>query len=126
MINFIKDNRFSDFLNKVALVSKIQTDSSYIDLSPNDLFDGEIGTILVKNGSDILYKGNSDVTFVNLSYLFPYLIEPKKYLLEQGINKKVTWVKNSSSINKTWKFLGYQCPFSTTCNQCAVLEYYSA
>jgi len=122
MINFIKDNRFPTFLDRLSSVSRNETDTSYIDLSPNGLFDGDIGTILIKNGSDILYQENSASDFVNLSQLFPYIVAPRKYLLEQGINQKVTWVKNSSSTSKTWKFLGYTGPFNTTCNTC-VPEY---
>ena len=125
MINFIKDNRFADFLDKLAIVSRNQTDSSYIDLSPNDLFDGDIGIVLVKNGSDILYRYNTDSDFTNLSLMFPYIVEPRKYLLTQGINYKVTWVKNSSYYNKRWQFLGYTCPFNSVCNPCPVVYYYA-
>jgi hypothetical protein len=125
MINFIRDNRFPAFLDRLISVSRNETDISYIDLSPNNLFDGDIGTILVKNGSDILYQENTNSDFVNLSQLLPYVVAPRKYLLEQGLNQKVTWVKNSSSISKTWKFLGYTCPFNTACNTC-VAEYYSS
>jgi len=125
MINFIKDNRFPTFLDRLISVSRNETDTSYIDLSPNNLFDGDIGTILVKNGSDILYQENTDSDFVNISHLFPYIVAPRKYLLEQGINKRVTWVKNSSSVSKTWKFLGYTCPFNTVCAQCPVPYYYT-
>lgn len=125
MINFIKDNRFSEFLDKLTNVSRNQADSSYIDLSPNNLFDGEIGTVLVKNGSDILYQKNTDTEFVNLSQLFPYIVTPRKYLLEKGINKKATWVKNSSTELKTWKFLGYTCPFDSVCVACPVNYVYT-
>jgi hypothetical protein len=124
MINFIKDNRFPNFLDKLISVSRNETNTYYIDLSPNNLFDGYIGTILVKNGSDILYQENTDSDFVNLSQLFPYIVAPRKYLLEQGINKKATWVKNSSSEEKIWKFLGYTCPFNSACNPCSVVSYY--
>ena len=124
MINFIKDNRFPIFLDKLISVSRNETNASYIDLSPNNLFDGNIGTILVKNGSDILYQENTDSDFVNLSQLFPYIVAPRKYLLEQGINKKATWVKNTNFESKNWKFLGYTCPFNTACNACAVVSYY--
>ena len=123
MINFIKDNRFPTFLDKLISVSRNETDTSYIDLSPNNIFDGFIGTVLVKNGSDILYQENTDSDFVNLSQLFPYIVAPRKYLLEQGINQKVTWVKNTNSETKTWKFLGYTCPFNAVCNPCPVVYY---
>jgi hypothetical protein len=125
MINFIKDNRFPTFLDKLTSVSRNETNASYVDLSPDDIFDGDIGTILIKNGSDILYKKNSDSDFVNLSQLFPYIVAPRKYLLEQGLNKKVTWVKNTSSASKIWKFLGYTCPFNTVCNPCPTVYYYA-
>jgi hypothetical protein len=125
MINFIKDNRFPTFLDKLISVSRNETNASYIDLSPNNLFDGDIGTILIKNGSDILYQENTDSDFVNLSQLFPYIVAPRKYLLEQGINKKITWVKNTTSESKTWKFLGYTCPFNTVCSPCPVVYYYA-
>ena len=125
MINFIKDNRFPTFLEKLANVSRNQTNAAYIDLSPNDLFDGTMGTVLVKNGSDILYQENTDSEFINLSQLFPYVVAPHKYLLEQGINYRVTWIKNTNSESKMWKFLGYTCPFNSVCNPCPV-TYYSA
>lgn len=126
MINFIKDNRFATFLDKLAAVSFQETDISYIDLSPNNLFDGELGIVLVKNGSDILYKTNTDIDFINLSQLFPYVVSSRKYLLERGINKKVTWVKNTSLNSKSWKFLGYTCPFDSVCSPCPVTYYYSS
>jgi hypothetical protein len=124
MINFIQDNRFPQFLDKLATVSRNQTDINYIDLSPNDIFDGDMGIILVKNGSDILYKYNTDDDFTNLSNMFPYIVEPRKVLLTQGINYKATWVKSSSSLQKKWQFLGYTCPFNTVCNPCPVVYYY--
>lgn len=120
MINFIKDNRFPKFLDKLVNISLTQTDVFYIDLSPNNLFDGAIGTVLVKNGSDILYRENTDTDFINISQLFPYIVAPRKILLEQGINKKVTWVKNTSTESKIWKFLGYNCPFDSVCVACPV------
>lgn len=126
MLNFIKDNRFALFLDKLTIVSRYQTDLSYVDISPNGVFNGDIGTVLVKNGSDILYKSNDTTDFVNLSALFPYVVRPRKYLLERGINKKVTWIKNSSSEKKNWKFLGYTCPFDSTCVQCMPSYYYYA
>lgn len=119
MLNFIYDNRLAIFLNRLADVSKSQSDISYIDLSPDNLFDGEIGTILVKNGSDILFKENADSVYTNLSTLVPYLINPLKYALERGVNKNVTWIKNSSTSHKTWKFLGYKTPFDGPCDACA-------
>jgi hypothetical protein len=122
MINFIKDNRFATFLDRLATISRNQTSDEYIDLSPNDLFDGDRGIVLVKNGSDILYRNNDDSEFINLSSLFPYIVEPRKVLLTQGINQRVTWIKNSTSKQKTWKFLGYICPFDVACPAC----YYSA
>jgi hypothetical protein len=125
MINFIKDNRFPTFLDKLISVSRNETDTSYIDLSPNNIFDGFIGTVLVKNGSDILYQENTDSDFVNLSQMFPYIVAPRKYLLEQGINQKVTWVKNTNFETKTWKFLGYTCPFNSVCSPCPVVYYYA-
>jgi hypothetical protein len=124
MINFIQDNRFSAFLDRLIDISRNETDSDYIDLSTNDIFDGPMGTVLIKNGSDILFQENEDSDFTNLSTMFPYIVEPRKYLLEQGINQKVTWVKNSSSSEKTWKFLGYTCPFNDVCDPCPVLYYY--
>jgi hypothetical protein len=124
MINFIQDNRFPQFLDKLATVSRNQTDINYIDLSPNDIFDGDMGIILVKNGSDILYKYNTDDDFTNLSNMFPYIVEPRKVLLTQGINYKATWVKSSSSLQKKWQFLGYTCPFNTVCNPCPAVYYY--
>lgn len=117
MINFIKDNRFSKFLDKLTAASRYQT-STYIDLSPNDIFDGEIGTILVKNESDILYKTNTDEDFTNLSALFPHIVSSRKYLLERGLNKRATWIKNSTTTQKTWKFLGFTCPFDSMCDTC--------
>jgi len=47
IVNFIKDNRFPKFINKLASNSLNQTDSAYIDDSPNGIFDGDIGTVLV-------------------------------------------------------------------------------
>ena len=119
-VNFIKDNRFSKFINKLASNSLNQTDSAYVDDSPNGIFDGDIGTILVKDGKSILYKTNTDDTFTNLSDYYKSVVDSKSELLTSGINKKATWIKNSSSTEKTWKFLGYTCPFDSTCAPCPV------
>ena len=63
----------SNFIG-LAFNSLNQTDSTYIDDSPNGIFDGDIGTILVKDGKDILYKTNTDVEFTNISsYFLPVL-----------------------------------------------------
>jgi len=119
-VNFIKDNRFSKFINKLASNSLNQTDSTYVDDSPNGIFDGDIGTILVKDGKSILYKTNTDDTFTNLSDYYKSIVDAKSELLTSGINKRATWIKNSSSTEKTWKFLGYTCPFDSTCAPCPV------
>lgn len=119
-VNFIKDNRFSKFINKLASNSLNQTDSTYVDDSPNGIFDGDIGTVLVKDGKSILYKTNIDDTFTNLSDYYKSVVDSKSELLTSGINKKATWIKNSSSTEKTWKFLGYTCPFDSTCAPCPV------
>ena len=119
-VNFIKDNRFSKFINKLASNSLNQTDSTYVDDSPNGIFDGDIGTVLVKDGKSILYKTNTDDTFTNLSDYYKSVVDSKSELLTSGINKKATWIKNSSSTEKTWKFLGYTCPFDSTCAPCPV------
>ena len=119
-VNFIKDNRFPKFINKLASNSLNQTDSTYVDDSPNGIFDGDIGTILVKDGKSILYKTNTDDTFTNLSDYYKSIVDSKSELLTSGINKKATWIKNSSSTEKTWKFLGYTCPFDSTCTPCPV------
>lgn len=123
-VNFIKDNRFPKFINKLASNSLNQTDSAYVDDSPNGIFDGDIGTILVKDGKSILYKTNTDDTFTNLSDYYKSIVDAKSELLTSGINKKATWIKNSSSTEKTWKFLGYTCPFDSTCAPCPVSYVY--
>ena len=60
IVNFIKDNRFPKFINQLTSNSLNQTDSTYVDTSPNGIFDGDIGTVLIKDGIDILYKTNND------------------------------------------------------------------
>lgn len=120
IVNFIKDSRFPTFINKLASNSLNQTDSTYIDDSPNGIFDGDIGTILTKDGRDILYKSNTDTEFTNISIYFKTVVDSKSGLLTSGLNKRATWIKNSSSTDKTWKFLGYTCPFDSTCAACPV------
>jgi len=120
IVNFIKDNRFPKFINQLTSNSLNQTDSTYVDTSPNGIFDGDIGTVLIKDGRDILYKTNTDTEFTNLSSYFKNVVDAKSGLLTSGINKKATWIKNSSSTEKTWKFLGYTCPFDSTCAQCPI------
>jgi hypothetical protein len=124
MINFIKDNRFAKFLDRLATVSRNQVDDSYIDNSPTGLFDGSIGTVLVKNGSDILYRENTDTEFNNISSLLPYIVTKRKYLLDSGVNAQATWVKVSDLTEKQWKFLGYTTPFSSRCDPCNIPLYY--
>ena len=120
IVNFIKDNRFPKFINQLTSNSLNQTDSTYVDTIPNGIFDGDIGTVLIKDGRDILYKTNTDTEFTNLSSYFQSVVDAKSGLLTSGINKKATWIKNSSSTEKTWKFLGYTCPFDSTCAQCPI------
>ena len=120
IVNFIKDSRFPTFINKLASNSLNQTDSTYVDDSPDGIFDGDIGTVLIKDGKDILYRSNTDTEFTNLSSYFQTIVNEKSGLLTSGINKKATWIKNSSSTEKTWKFLGYTCPFDSTCAPCPI------
>ena len=120
IVNFIKDSRFPKFINKLASNSLNQTDSTYVDDSPNGIFDGDIGTVLIKDGRDILYKTNTDTEFTNISSYFKSVVDAKSGLLTDGINKKATWIKNSYSTEKTWKFLGYTCPFDSTCASCPI------
>ena len=120
IVNFIKDSRFPTFINKLASNSLNQTDSTYIDDSPNGIFDGDIGTILIKDGKDILYRTNTDIEFTNISSYFKSVVDAKSGLLTSGINQKATWIKNSSSTEKTWKFLGYISPFDSTCAACPI------
>jgi hypothetical protein len=101
IVNFIKDNRFPKFINKLTSNSLNQTDSTYVDTSPNGIFDGDIGTVLIKDGIDILYKTNTDTEFTNLSSYFQTIVNEKSGLLTSGINKKATWIKNSSSTDNS-------------------------
>ena len=75
---------------------------------------------MVKDGKDILYRTNTDTEFTNISSYFKTVVDAKSGLLTSGINKKATWIKNSSSTEKTWKFLGYTCPFDSTCVSCPI------
>jgi hypothetical protein len=118
--NFIKDNRFPTFIDKLAFNSLNQTDITYVDTSPDGIFDGDIGIVLIKDGKDILYRTSTDTGFTNISSYFKTVVDAKSGLLTSGINKKATWIKNSSSEEKTWKFLGYISPFSGTCASCPV------
>ena len=123
MIHFIKDNRFVTFLDRLVYISKYEKSNSYIDMSPQNLFDAPNGTVLVKVGTDIMYKSPGDESFTNLSNMFPYLIAPRRVLLEQGINKNVTWIKNSATSLKTWKFIGYITPYGSDCLACPLVYY---
>ena len=120
IVNFIKDNRFPKCINKLASNSLNQTDSTYVDDSPDGIFDGDIGTVLIKDGKDILYRTNTDTEFTNISSYYKTVVDAKSGLLTSGINKKATWIKNSSSTEKSWKFLGYTCPFDSTCAACPI------
>ena len=120
IVNFIKDNRFPKFINKLASNSLNQTDSTYVDDSPDGIFDGDIGTVLIKDGKDILYRTNTDTEFTNISSYYKTVVDAKSGLLTSGINKKATWIKNSSSTEKSWKFLRYTCPFDSTCAACPI------
>jgi hypothetical protein len=101
IVNFIKDNRFPKFINKLASNSLNQTDSTYVDDSPDGIFDGDIGTVLIKDGKDILYRTNTDTEFTNISSYYKTVVDAKSGLLTSGINKKATWIKNSSSTEKS-------------------------
>ena len=124
MINFIKDNRISLFVEVSAKIASSPVPIS-TDASPNGIFEGYPGTVLVKNGSDILYRENGDAGYTNLSSMFPYIIAPKKYILSQGPNLKATWIKNTEYADKTWVFIGFSTPSDGSCSGCYPIEYYS-
>ena len=123
MVHIIRDNRLERFLQKITIVSTTQLSSEYIDTSPNDVFTGPIGTVLVKNGKDILYKYPTDDGFTIVSQYFPELIRKYQTRMEIGINYRATWIKTSSVNEKQWKLIGYVCPFDDVCDNCPPTYY---
>ena len=125
MINFIQDNRFSQFVDKLVYISLNVTDPSYLDTSPNNIFDGFAGTILIKNGSDILFKEPSDQNYTSLTNLLPYVVKPNQSILSNGANTVATWMKTGTNYtDKTWVFLGYYSPFDGNCSICQPPTYF--
>jgi len=108
-INYTFADRYQKFISKLSLFAKTARSSKQKDTSPEDLFEGEAGDLLIKNDNLIWYRNNSDPDFNSLSDQFPELTKKTQYVLTQGINKKASWVKTAAGPT-TWKLLGYFCP----------------
>lgn len=103
-------DRFQRFISKLIEFAINSRSKSEIDNSPDDIFDGEKGELLIKFKDKIFYRKNDNNEFVNLSDEYKDYLESKTDILNKGINKKVTWQKSSEKGTKKWEFLGYFSP----------------
>ena len=103
-------DRFQRFLKKLITFAKTARTSQEIDNSPDQIFDGEKGELLVKFKNNIFYRKNDSNEFVSLNDEYSELMESNKYVLSQGVNKNVSWTKSGERGNKQWEFLGYFSP----------------
>jgi hypothetical protein len=108
-VNYTFSDRYQRFVSKLTQFATKARSKSEVDNSPEGIFDGEPGDLLVKNDNLIFYRNNSNADFTSLSEQFPELTSRTSYVLAQGINKKASWVKTSAGPS-TWKLVGYFCP----------------
>ena len=108
-VNYTFADGYQKFISKLTQFAKSARTTTEKDTSPDGVFTGEPGDLLVKNDNLIWYRDNSDADFNSLSDQFPDLTKKTQYVLTQGINKKASWVKTAAGPT-TWKLLGYFCP----------------
>lgn len=103
-VNYTFADRYQKFISKLTQFAKSARTNSEKDTSPDGVFTGEPGDLLVKNDNLIWYRDNSDADFNSLSDQFPDITKKTQYVLTQGINKKASWVKTGSGPT-TWNYL---------------------
>jgi hypothetical protein len=108
-VNYTFADRYQQFVSKLTQFAQKARSNKEVDASPNGIFTGDPGDLLIKNDNTIYYRNNSDADFNSLSDQFPNLTRQTSYVLAQGINKKASWVKTAAG-PATWKLLGYFCP----------------
>jgi hypothetical protein len=117
-VNYTFADRYQQFVSKLTQFAIKSKSSKDVDTSPEGIFDGEPGDLLVKNENLIFYRNQTDSDFNSLSDQFPELTARTSYVLAQGVNKNASWVKTAAGPT-TWKLLGYYCPILGV-NCCAV------
>ena len=118
IVNYTFSDRYQRFISKLTQFAELTRKSNTVDTSPDGIFTGDVGDLLVKNDNQIYYRGQSDADFNSLSDQFPEITQKTSYILAQGINKKASWVKTPTGL-KSWKLLGYFCPILNV-NCCAL------
>lgn len=121
MLDFIAYNRINTFVNKLVTVSETITDTNYIDISPNGIFTGPKGTILQKRGNVLSYKYPGDANYTVLNYAsnsIGNLLNKYSVILNRGVNKNVTWIKQDSENGTQWANQGSS---NSSCQICEIL-----
>ena len=121
MLDFIAYNRINTFVNKLVTVSETITDANYIDNSPNGIFTGPKGTILQKRGNVLSYKYPGDANYTILNYAsnnIGNLLNKYGVILNRGVNKNVTWIKQDSQNGTKWQNQGSA---NSDCQICEIL-----
>lgn len=103
-------DRFQRFIQKLINFAKTSRSTKEIDNSPDQIFDGDRGELLIKFKHNIFYRKNDSNEFVSLNDEYSELMEQNKYVLSQGINTNASWTKSSDRGEKGWEFLGYFSP----------------
>lgn len=118
MLDFISYNRFNTFIERLLVVRKTQVSPSYVDNSANGLFTGPVGTILQKRGNVFSYKypNDSDFTVINfINNSIERLCNNYSVVLNDGVNKNVTWVKKDNSPGTKWENRGVRSQICVIC-----------
>ena len=121
MLDFIAYNRINTFVTKLVTVSETITDTNYIDNSPNGIFTGPRGTILQKRGNVLSYKYPGDASYTILNYAsnsIGSLLNKYNVILNRGVNKNVTWIKQDSENGTKWENQG---ALANSCQICEIL-----
>ena len=108
--DYTYSDRFQRFIQKLISFAISAKSISEIDNSPDKIFDGEHGELLVKYKEKIFYRKNDSESFVSLSDEYRELTESSKVVLSDGVNKHASWVKSSKKGTTDWQFLGYFSP----------------
>jgi hypothetical protein len=118
VLDFISYNRFNTFIERLLVVRKTQFSPSYVDNSANGLFTGPAGTILQKRGNVFSYKypNDSDFTVINLiNNSIERLCNNYSVVLNDGVNKNVTWTKKDNSPGTKWENKGVRSQICVIC-----------
>lgn len=110
-------SKYSELISRLSNFAVTAKSSFDIDNSPNGLFTGNKGDILLKNKNLIYYKEVNSNQFILLSSNYEKLTEQYKDVLSKGINTYATWTMGDYG----WLLNGYYTQYADI-NCCTVTD----